>query len=407
MGIALGTAVLLLAVAAGMQRLWTWSWAPRQAPVPVGSTPAGRASIPPAFDGTKGWAVQGTGDPQFMYPVVAPRAGVVVFRAYGETSYLVARDEKTGTLRWATQPVSTPAPNSTEPSPLLTEKDGKGYAVMGISDTKAKLTYLYVYDTAAAGDQVAPVREITIAGGPVSYSAYVGGLVVLNGDQTTDVVDVTTGQRTTYPDQSAALRPPQACEGCEDHDRVIGVTPRGPLVEGSRAFWVPGGWLGGDPAGGAGTAVTALPTGQVLAASAAPDPGAAEAVWALHDGRTGDIQATVTCQRPKLADGTIRYSAVSSDNRYLLAGSVAFDLQAHQGICIQPSTSYKQIGLTMVDTTGTAYGTADGTHVSVSLHTGQVTPLPDALLPDYVGGNVAILGTTTANGGEIQVYQRR
>jgi hypothetical protein len=370
--------------------------------------PAGQASIPPAFDGTTGWSVQGKGDPQLMYPVVASRAGVVVFRAYGETSYIVARDEKTGKLRWATRPVSVPAPNFTEPSPLLTEKDGKQYAVMEISETKAKLTHLYVYDTAAAGDQVAPVREITLAGGQVHSSPYCEGLVAVKGDHTTDVVDVTTGQTTNYPDRSAALRPPRACGGCEDRDRVIGVTPRGPLVEGSGAFWVPGGWFaGGSYGGGDGTAVTALPTGQVLASSA-PGGGSAEAVWALHDGQTGDIQATVTCRQPKVAgDGTIAYSSVSSDNRYLLAGSVAFDLQAHRGICVHPSTSDKQIDLTAVDTTGTAYGISDGTPVSASLQTGRVTPLPNALIPDYVGGNVAVLGTATANGGGIQVYQRR
>lgn len=388
MRVKLGIAVLLLAFAAAVY-LWPSSWEPRQAPVPVDAVPAGQASVPPAFDGTNGWAVQGSGDPQLMYPVVAPRAGVVVFRAYGSTSRLVARDEKSGTLRWATRPIPTPAPNSTEASPLLTAKDGKEYAVLGISESQ--LTHLYVYDTASGGDQVAPAREITVAGGPVTYSAFAGGLVAVGGDRTTSVVDVTTGQTTTYPDQDAALRPPRACGGCEGRDRVVGVTPSGPLVEGSGAFWVPGGWLVGGSAG------TALPTGQVLAASPS-------GVWALHDGRTGDIQASVTCRRPD--DGTIRNSIVSSDNRYLLAGPVAFDLQAHQGICLQPSTSDKKLDLTTVDITGTAYGTAGGTQVSVSLRTGQATPLPDALLPDYVGGNVAVLGKATSS-GEIRVYQRR
>ena len=398
--VALGIGVLVLALAflPGIRRLWDpGSQAPSESLV-VDVVPAGRASIPPEFDGTKGWGlVSGSSGPGLMAPVVVPRAGVVVFHVLERTSYLVARDVTTGAPRWTTAPVPFPSGAVTGQSAALVEKGGKEYAFMSIADTKAAQTHLYVYAAASQGDQVTPTREIVFPGARLTYSAYGDGQLVVRQDGATYLVDVTTGQSTTYPDQGAALRPPQPCGGCEDHDQVIGMTPSGPLVQGTGAFWVPGAWLAAD----ADFAVTGLPDGQVLAAS----PTSGSALWTLRDPHTGRIQASVTCRAPKVAHGgTLDYSS-SSDGRYVISGGVGFDLQAHQGFCFQQPASSGETDLATVDTTGTAYGTAQGQHVSASLNTGKVSPLPDAVLPDYVGGDVAILGRTTSS-GEIQVYPR-
>ncbi|WP_406633253.1 hypothetical protein [Amycolatopsis sp. WGS_07] len=403
----LGIVALALAFLPGVRRLWESDPSPSvEEALSAGPVPAGRASVPAEFDGSAGWALQdSSGRAGVMGSVAAPRAGVVVFHALalqGSNSYLVARDEKTGAVRWKTAPIPYPSGAFTRRSALFTEKDGKEYTGLSVADPKTAQTRLYVYDAASRGDRVAPAREIVVSGAQHVSSGHRDGLLVGRQDKATTVVDVTTGQSTTYPDQSAGLRPPRPCGGCADQDRAVGMTASGPLVKGTRAFWVPGAWFAGADAD---LAVTGLPTGQVLAASSAA--GSASAQWTLLDGRTGQVQASATCRPPKTdGDGTLDYSA-SSDGRYVVSAGAGFDLLARRGFCFADPASPGEADLAAVDTSGTAYGTVRGEHASVSLRTGQVSPSPDVQLPDYVGGNVAVLGTTTNSGARIQVYQRR
>ncbi|MGV9300003.1 hypothetical protein [Amycolatopsis sp. NPDC003676] len=403
----LGILALALVFVPGVRRLWEPDpSASVEESLSASPVPAGRASVPAEFDGSTGWALQdSSGRAGVMGSVAAPRAGVVVFHALalqGSQSYLVARDEKTGAVRWKTAPIPYPSGAFTQRSALFTEKDGKEYAGLSIADPKTARTRLYVYDAASRGDRVAPAREIAVSGAQRVSSGHGDGLVVGRQDAATTVVDVTTGQSTTYPDQSAGLRPPRPCGECADHARAVGMTASGPLVKGTGAFWVPAAWFA---AADADLSATVLPTGQVLAASSAP--GSASAQWTLLDARTGHVQARATCRPPKTdGGGTLDYSA-SSDNRYVVSAGAGFDVVARRGFCFAEPASPGDADLAAVDTSGTAYGTVRGQHASVSLNTGQVTPSPDVQLPDYVGGNVAVLGVTTNSGGRIQVYQRR
>jgi hypothetical protein len=398
--------------------------APTATATASGEAAAPREEIPPSFDNTRGWLVEespdGTG---FGRPALAPRTDLLLLRTArrDSTSRIVARDAKTGAGRWSSRPVPL-LEGKTDVMVFVAARDGKEYAVLtntgagkddGLNDP-VRSTHLFVYDTASTGDDVAPLRDIRIPGEADHQFVQADGFAVVRSGTTVAVADIVTGQVTSYPGAGAATKAPEACgSDCNLLSKVVAVTPRGPLVQGFGAFWTPNGWYSGSsvPAGAGGLVgerkvkVAGSPDGQaVLAAWPIKDDTSTDRIWAVHDGRTGQVQAVTTCYYPNTDD---LEPTLSADGRYLFAGSVVFDLTAKKGICLGATGTRRAITLTGIDKNGTGYGTASRA-VTVTLATGEAAPLSEtAQAPDIVAGDVAIFGRDTAGGANILVYPHR
>ncbi|MFI9046403.1 hypothetical protein [Streptomyces sp. NPDC053427] len=411
------------------------------------STPAATAPkkrIPAAFDNTKGWSVkEGSGGEELAGPVIAPDAGLVLLRsnaADGKSSRIVAHDARTGAIRWSSKPMPRPtspdASTTTDVKVFVTHKGGKEYAVLAATGSEggdsvnkaAGVTRLATYDTAATGKQVAPVKETTFP--DLASHGYTvqrdGGQALVSLNASTAVVDVVSGKVTTYDEKSPVFKAPRPCPNligsCESGARIVGQTPTGPLVRGFRAFWAAGGWFSGDavPAGAtasqgsADVTVYGTPGGQAVAAWPTKKAMTNVTVWAVHDGRTGKVMASVACTGSGNDDQL--EPTVSTDGRYVIAGPTVFDVQAKRGQCFTASSARNEIEVLAVDKDGTAYGNAKEVGISgttnapasVDLATGKASALPEGtLVPDLIGADVAVFGTHTSGGEPILVYPRR
>ncbi|MEU9037172.1 hypothetical protein AB0D45_20035 [Streptomyces sp. NPDC048352] len=398
-----------------------------------GAAPAAapKQPVPAAFDNTKGWEIRDD-EHDLSGPVISDEAGLVLLRWHergGKTARVVARDAKTGKVRWSSKPVVRPeAPKSGMPvdsKVLLARGGSKEYAVLAVTgseggdgvNTASPVTRLAVYDIASSGDDVKPQREITVPGPALGFTAQRElGVVKVASDQGVSLVDVVSGQVTTY-DRNHALKSPKPCQqliGTCDNSRVTvaGQTPVGPLVQGYGAFWA-GGWFSGDvvPAGAVpergGRRVTAsgLPNGDALASWPDKEGKGQTNVYAVHDGKTGLVRASVACANESDSAFT---PTVSGDGRYVLAGRVVIDLQSGQGQCFEQTSTRNAITVATVDKAGTAYGKTSQSPASVDLSSGHASPLPwGTLLPTAIGADVAVFGTSTAGGESILVYPRR
>ncbi|MFE1873044.1 hypothetical protein ACFW9N_19390 [Streptomyces sp. NPDC059496] len=393
---------------------------------------APKEPVPAVFDNTKGWEIKDD-EHDLSGPVISDEARLVLLRWHergGKTARVVARDAKTGKVRWSSKPVVRPeAPKSGLPvdsKVLLTRGGSKEYAVLAVTGSEggdgvnmaSQVTRLAVYDIASSGDEAEPLREITVPGPALGFTAQRElGVVTVASDQAVSLVDVASGQVTTYDRNHPALKSPKPCQqltGTCDSRRVTvaGQTPAGPLVQGYGAFWASG-WFSGDvvPAGAApehgGRTVTAsgLPNGDALASW--PDKGgkAQTNVYAVHDGKTGLVRASVACAN----EGDSAFTpTMSGDGRYVLAGRVVIDLQSGQGHCFEQTSTRKAITVATVDKDGTAYGKTSQSPAGIDLSSGQASPLPEGtLLPTAIGADVAVFGTSTAGGESILVYPRR
>jgi hypothetical protein len=380
--------------------------------------------IPPSFDNTRGWMVEESPEGNgFGRPVVAPRTDLLLLRTseHGSGSRIVARDAKTGTSRWSSRPVAL-LEGKTDVMLFVANRDGKEYAVLtntgvgkddGLNDP-VKSTHLFVYDTGSTGDDVAPLRDIEIPGEADHQFVQADGFAVVRSNDTVTVADIVTGQLTSYPSGGPATKPPVACEpDCILLDKVVAVTSNGPLVQGFGTFWTTNGWYSGSfvPAGAGGLVggqsvqIAGSPDGQVvLAAWPIKDDTSTNRIWALHDGRTGQVQAVTTCHYSSADD---LEPALSADGRYLFLGNVVFDRSAKKGLCLGATGTRRAISLTGIDKNGTGYGTA-ARAVTVDLATGQAAPLSETTrVPDLVAGDVAVYGRDTAGGARILVYPHR
>ncbi|WP_157849674.1 hypothetical protein [Streptomyces novaecaesareae] len=392
--------------------------------------------IPAAFDSTRGWEVEAGKDGNLRGPAVASDAGLILFRSISEdkkTASVLAYDAKTGAIRWRSKPVANPTRDSLDADAMVfvTHKAGKEYAVLAVTGTEggdgvnraSGVTRLAAYDTASSGE-AAPVKETTVPDKATGYGVQRdGGLTEVQLGRSTAVVDVLSGQVTTYDRNNAALNAPKPCElafgSCNTSTGVTALTPAGPLVQGRGAFWALGGWFSGDvvPAGASAivgsSTVTAYgsPDGHVVAAWPSTGHDNDRSVWAVHDGGTGQVLATVECTGKKATP------RLSSDGRYLIADFAVFDLQAKKGYCFEATGARNPVQLTTVDKDGTAYGNAktpdqntgglSDTPTSVVLATGQASALPaGTLVPDLIGADAAVFGTDTGI-GPVLVYPRR
>lgn len=95
--------------------------------------------------------------------------------------------------------------------------------------------------------------------------------------------------------------------------------------------------------------------GQAVAAWPSAEGPADESIWAVHDGSTGEVVASVACEAPK--DDPLE-PAVSADGRYVIADLAVFDLREKCGYCFKSTSAQNQVQPVAVDKDGTAYGNA-------------------------------------------------
>ncbi|HVV11832.1 hypothetical protein, partial [Amycolatopsis sp.] len=295
---------------------------PQPAPESTVAATVSPEAVPAAFDNTKGWMVEGSESTEFDYPAFAPQAGLILLLANkSDSAQVEARDAKTGATRWTGSPVP-----ETDARLFVTNENGKEYAVV------VGKTHAYVYDVASAGGSVAAQRDFASPEAN-DVAAQRDGRVLVDYAGGTAVLDAASGQVARY------------------EQKVVAASANGPVVQGHGAFSVPGGWSSADavPAGATTGDVKAIgsPDGSSLVAEW---PSPAGEIWAVHDMRSGQVLASVPCRGEDSAT-----PAVSVDGRYLIAGPVAFDLQAKKGFCFGD----KGTDLTAVDPDGTVYGAND------------------------------------------------
>lgn len=428
--IALTTSVLVLAVAAcGSSAEGTG--AGRPAPV-SGSAPVPQVSVPEGFDNTRGWAIrEGADGTRFARPVMAPRAGLVVVRGTthdGRTSHVAAHDAETGTVRWTGGPVPRPE-GKVDALPFVVNDGDDEYVVLATSGTEggdngldkaSDVTRLHVYDADSSGDDVAARHEITVPHTASGYELGSDGTFLVRYRNGATVVNVGTGETTPY-DGDERIQAPRECGqligSCNDRAHVVGVTVNGPLVQGTEAFWVPGGWFsddvvppGASPREGSATVeVAGSPDGESVVAAWPVREGISgtQRVWAVHDGRTGEVVASVTCEQRGDGYGNpvdVR-PALSDNGRYLIFDLVGFDLETGEGRCFGETDTRREIQLTSVADDGTAFGDTGDTPVAVSLTTAEARPLGEkTVVPSLIGAGVGVFSED--DGDDLLVYPR-
>ncbi|WP_176741021.1 hypothetical protein [Streptomyces agglomeratus] len=362
---------------------------PPGAPEPAKRTsaaagPATRLDVPSAYTTTRGWEVTGAS----VEHAVAKGAGRVGFleRVSATRFRLRTVDAASGRTRWtgdAWQPLSDPAHF---PRLLTVAKDGREFFVTWSYGRVGE-------DALTAADMIVALDVYDVENGtqrrvelpwaqPPTVNGTGPGILVSDGGALSAVVDPVTGQVTRFTPQD--LRHPKGCGDCRVQTQVRAVTDKGLLVSGRREFWVRGGWHSRKTAPGGTDAASGVPTavadGRVLAKwrKKRGSEGAADYdVWAVHDATTGKVLARAECRKPAIEPGTYPPAAVAPEGRYMVAGSLGFDLETGAGHCFEEADGTKPLSLTVVTDTGIAYGTtATRTPVSADLPTSRPTALP-------------------------------
>ncbi|MFE0177923.1 hypothetical protein ACFWZ2_36995 [Streptomyces sp. NPDC059002] len=435
--------------------------------------PLAKLAVPAAYDGAKGWdeTLNWVPDSVGTLPVaVVPRSGSVAMMYAASDGYMVkTRDARGGQVRWSSAPWNPPTPvegaagdpDEGEAAEILdvvgVEQGGRGYVVAYAHGMRGKddlhegteVVRLAVYPADASGSAVKPLREVDVPvsadPGEVQVSAHGGRLLVGWGEEgmypeSSHAVDVVTGKVTAYKEPGQLLPQCEDAAGCSD-SRVMAVGADGPLVAmGGGGFGVPGRWFsdGVRPAGvAAQTGVLDSPNGEVYGvadgsflaqwerggtygADVAP-------MWSVHDLRTGNPQASMSCGYKGTADSgmfesdaTRDYPVITSPSgRYLAAGPVAFDLKRKKGICLQSDGDRKTIVLASIQDDGTAYGAVkedsaagDAEPVVAQADLATATGEPKVLgvgtdFPFYTGVNGSGLFLTRDDDKNVRISLRR
>lgn len=173
-------------------------------------------------------------------------------------------------------------------------------------------------------------------------------------------LDVTTGRTTAYDTDS--LKVP-GCSSCSYGNAIAALTERDPVVlnEGEGAFGIPGSWdddrvapAEADPA----TGMVWPGSGTHLIARWEEKNNGSHNVWAVLDGATGRVQASVLCAKPSIGTGEAPGSALSPNGRYLVSEHLAVDLGAKKAYCFEETGDSKPLPFTSVTDDGLAYGTS-------------------------------------------------
>ncbi|MFI8939619.1 hypothetical protein [Streptomyces syringium] len=367
--------------------------------------PLVKLSMPSAYDASKGWDQKLSWVPQSVttLPVTTvpgtQTVGVMQGASNGYT--LTARSGSSGEVVWRSAPWNPPTPvkgaqgDSTTgeaaeiPDVMGFEQDGQRYIVAYAHGMRGKdalnegveVVRLALYPADASGSAVKPVREIDVPvsadPGKFSVQASGGRLLVAWGEsgafpRSSTAVDAATGKTTVYKDANKLLPQCEQAAACNS-SRVMAATPDGPLVGmGGGGFGIPGRWFSDSIRPKQVNATTgilnswngtvyAAARGHVLAGwSTGGRYGRDDnAVWSVHDLRTGALTAQVVCDYdvPDETSSSRDFPVITSpDGHYLAAGPLAFDLKNKRGICLQGDGNRKTIVLASIRDDGTAYG---------------------------------------------------
>ncbi|WOX24695.1 hypothetical protein [Streptomyces solicathayae] len=327
--------------------------------------PATKLTVPYGYDTAKGWEAADA-SPEYA---VAQSSGLIGYlERAGDFQYrLRAVEAKTGKTKWAGEPWRPLTAAGSFPRVLsVTKGESQYFVAWSYGSTRAeglnaagKFISLDIYDTADGGRQrvevpwaVAPVVTGT---GP--------GILISDGKAKSSVVDPETGEIDSIPPDKLGY--PGNCANCRTLTEVLAITDKGLLVSGAREFWVLGGWFSRNLAPRGAEVTSGLPTSvtskHVLARwhHAAKTPKAAtHEIWAVHDLATGKIVVQAECRRPTIAPSEYPQAKTSPDGRFLVAGSLAFDLEDKKGYCFEDPDGTNRLTLVSVTDEGTVFGAA-------------------------------------------------
>ncbi len=394
-----------------------------------------KLSVPPAYDSAKGWqhtfgslpedlssipATMGTKTKSLAYLRTGPTGHVIQSRALGS-----------GRLRWSSKVWNPPVPveeasdedsdsGQNAPNLIIAVHGGREYVVAWGHGMEGKdelhngreIVKLSIFPSDASGYDVTPERTVSVpfeVGRTKELRVHGGsqGILVTAGSHAASV-NVRSGKVKQYEDANELLKQcaDSACLGSE----IPTLTSLGPVVstEGVEGFGVPGHWFSEElaPKGKTNGKLLAA-TDESLFASWETKGwgGSSKTVFTVHDPETGAIEARVTCSEDAYSDGKDMWgnesrmppASVSPNGRYLVAGSVAFDLKEKRGICLMGDGNRKRLILLSVGDNGIAYGgtapeDADGEHstpVAVPLASGSPKVLPQGTqIPLMMGPGV-------------------
>ncbi|WP_326809652.1 hypothetical protein OG533_39585 (plasmid) [Streptomyces sp. NBC_01186] len=295
------------------------------------------------------------------------------------------------------------------PDVITVTEDGREYVVVWSHGMKGKdklhdgqeVVQLSVFPATSSGNAATPERRITV---PVDVKLSEElevrdgghGVLVTWGGQTA-AANIRTGKVTPYEKADKLL------EQCDDSacfdSKVRALTSAGPVVgtDGGKGFGVPDRWFSEDhpPRGKTSGELLAATDEHLIASWTEDDSGfggdGSDPVFAVHDPETGAIEARTTCTDDGYSEGNIWDGgsepppSTSPNGRYLVAGSVAFDLKEKRGICLTGDSDTKKLVLLSVQDDGTAYGGTSAedtdeeqsTAVAVPLTSGRPKALPE------------------------------
>ena len=380
-------------------------------PAKKSTGPATRLTVPTEYATGSGWEVVGAG-PDYAVSRTTGLLAYLVREPHGRYR-LRTLDTETGEAYWSGE-AGRPADPSRFPKLLTVAKDDQEFFVTwsvgrptdALSPTETFVS-LDVYDVVEGERRHV---EVPWTGTP-AVTATGPGILISDGRANSAVVDPIDGEVSEIA--ASAVTYPKGCTACKQLTEVRGQTAKGLLLSGVREFWVRGGWFsrqnapkGADPLSGTPTSVA---PGLVLAKwqlAKGTERAATHQLWTVHDSASGKPVASVECHTPAIEPGRYPQAVVSSSGGYLVAGNLAFDLDAKKGFCFEDEDGSPQLTLASVTDGGTAYGATTardaaealdggGGPVTMSFTTWSVEPLPaNTRLPETETSGIGVFRWT-------------
>ncbi|MFJ5891915.1 hypothetical protein [Streptomyces californicus] len=339
--------------------------------------PVTRLTVPPQYATGRGWEIIGS-SPDVA---VSHATGLLAYleRSEGNRYRLRTVEAATGELGWRGKSWQQPDPLHYPKLATVTKGDRQYFLTWsygkvgdGLSPSSTFIA-LDLYDVTNGNRQRV---EVPWSGAP---DVHTDGpdIVISDAKANSTLVDPVTGEVSELA--SDRLKYPKGCTACKQLTEVHGQTAEGLLVGGAREFWVRGGWFsrnvapkGTDRASGV---VTSTAPGQVLAKwspAKKTKRAATHELWAVHDAATGEVLASVECHRPAIQPGRYPQAVLSPSGAYLVAGNLAFDLEAKQGRCFEDEDGAAHLSLATVTDDGIAYGAENARDASEALSGGGI-----------------------------------
>lgn len=372
-------------------------------PVRKSTGPATQLTVPAAYTTRRGWELVDT-SPDYAISRTTGRLAYLVRTAEGEYR-LRTIDSETGRAGWSGDAWRPPAGTHFPKLFTVTTDDQEyfvtwSYGKVG-QDAPAPADRIVSLDVYTVEDGGRQRVEVPWATAP-TVTGTGPGIVIGDGGATSVVVDPATGRITRVP--AKALKYPKGCASCRQLTEVRGLTSKGLLVSGAREFWVQGGWFSRNVAPKGADRQSGVPTSVapgVVLVKWQPAKGsklaATHDLWTVHDTETGKALVSVRCHKPAIAPGQYPQAVVSPSGGYLVAGNLAFDLEAGKGFCFEDTEGSRTLALASVTDDGTAYGATSvrnaadalaggGFPVEAELSTGSTELLsPNARMPGAEG----------------------